>query len=125
MPQEPKIRFTGRSDPVIRIKGIDKVIKLDLEKHKDLLERSKLELDSYRESVSHLIKRKKHYKSLLNGSKYSDEALRESMGMIAVDIRAMSDKVKLSQDAIDHHTLIVDTLSRQLDDYNKTGGICH
>lgn len=125
MPQEPQIPSMDRKEPVVRIKGMDKVIKLDLEKHKDLVKRSKLELDSYRESVSHLVKRKKHYKSLINGGKYNDESLRESMKMIAIDIQAMSNKVKLSQDAIDHHTLIVDTLTTQLDDYYKTGGICH
>ena len=105
-------------EPKIIIEGIDVVIKRDLAKHQILLERSKLELTSYRQARSHEIKKKKHYKGLIGGGKYDDDALRKSMKDIAINIRHMSDKEKLSKDAIEHHTLIVDTLTQQLDDYN-------
>ena len=40
------------------------------------------------------------------------------MDDIAVNIRHMSDKVKLTEDAIAHHSLIVDKLTEQLDNHN-------
>ena len=103
----------------IVIKGMEVIIKRDLEKHKALLERSNMDMLSFKGAVSHEIKKKKYYKSLLGGGKYDDEALATSMDMIAINIRHLSDKVKLSQDAIDHHRLIVDTLTKQLEDQNE------
>lgn len=106
-------------EPLIVIKGLEDIIKKDLKKHKVLLERSKAELDAFKLAVSYQVKKKKHYKSLLGGGKYNDASLRESMTMIGVDLRHMSDKVKLAEEAIEHHKLIVDTLSAQLDDQYK------
>ena len=100
----------------IVIKGMEVIIKRDLEKHKALLERSNMDMLSFKGAVSHEIKKRKHYKSLLGGGKYDDEALRKSMDMIAINIRHLSDKVKISQDSIDHNRLIVDTLTKQLED---------
>ena len=111
--QELKIRSMEANQPLIVIDGFEKVIERDLEKHRLLLVQAKSELDAYRNSVSHQIKKKKFYGSLIGSGRYNDDSLRSSMTMIAVDIRHMSDKVKLSQDAIEHHTLIVDTLVKQ------------
>ena len=108
-----------KNQKAIRIKGIDKVIKRDLGKHKEMLQRAKLSLLSFRESVSHLIKKKKHYLSLIGEGKFNDDSLRESITMINIDIRAMGDKVKLTNEEIDHHVLIVDTLTEQLEEYYK------
>lgn len=107
------------STPHIHIEGLDKVIRLDLEKHKGLLEREKVNLLSYREAVSHQVRKKKHYRSLVGQGEYDDAALEKSIGMINVDIRQLSDKVKLTNEAIEHHTLIVDTLTVQLQDYEE------
>jgi hypothetical protein len=107
------------NEPVVFIRGIDKVIRKDLEKHKTLLARTKVELHAYREARSHEVKKRKHYSSLIGGEKYDDKALRESMGDIAINIRHMSDKVKLAQKTIEHHTEIVDTLTQQLADYDQ------
>ena len=114
--QELRIQFMEAN---IVIKGIEKVIERDLEKHKILLDRSKLEMLSFKKAVSHEIKKKKYYKSLIGDSKFDDVALNESMGMIAVNIRHLSDSVKVSQDSIDHHALIVDDLTQQLEDQYK------
>lgn len=103
----------------IYIQGIDVVIKKDLKHHKTLLDRSQLELQTYHQALSHEIKKKKHYLSLIGGGKYNDDSLRKSVDGINVNIKHMSDKVKLTQDAIAHHTLIVDTLAKQLEDYNN------
>lgn len=119
MQQESKTQCTNNDVPRVIIEGIDKVIKLDLSKHQELLEQAKLSALSYRESVSHLVKRKKHYSALLKAGQYNKEAMEKSIEMIGVDVRALSDKVKLANESIEHETLIVDTLSEQLDDYYK------
>ena len=108
-----------RKEPEIVIEGIEEVIKNDLKKHQGILERSKLELISYKNARSHEIKKKKHYKSLIGGEKYNDGALKNSMDQIAVNIRHMSDKVGLTEEAIKHHTGIVDTLTEQLENQYK------
>ena len=105
--------------PKIVIEGIDVVIKRDLDKHESLLERSKLELLSFREARSHEIKKKKHYQKLIDDGKYNKDAMTRSIADININIRHMSDKCKLSRDAIDHHQLIVKTLTGQLEQYNK------
>jgi len=117
---ESKTPYMQDSDgPQVIILGIDKVIKRDLGKHKELLEQCKVTLLTYREAVSHQVKKKKHYASLIGGEKFDDGSLRVSISMINIDIRAMSDKVKLTEDEIKHHTLIVDTLTEQLADYQR------
>ena len=105
------------SNPTIFIKGIDKILKTDLNKHQVILTRCKLELGAYREAVSHEVKKKRYYKSLLGEGKFNDSALQKSMDTIVINIRHMSDKVKITQDSVNHHSLIVDTLTLQLDDY--------
>lgn len=113
----------ARKAPKIVIRGIDKVIKRDLGKHRELLQQSKLSLLSFREAVSHQIKKKKHYLSLIGEGKFNDDSLRESVDTINVDIRAMSDKAKLADEEISHHTLIVDTLANQLKEYYENNGL--
>ena len=119
MQLELRIQSTVAKEPVIVIDGLEKVIKKDLEKHKVLLYQSKMDLVAFKESVSYHVKKKKYYKSLVGGGKFNDAALQKSMTMIGVDLRHMSDKVKLAEEAIAHHSLIVDTLTAQLADQNK------
>lgn len=109
----------SRPDPVIVIEGLDVVIELDLGKHQRLLDQAKLSLISFREGRAHAIKKKKHYAKQVGGGKYRDSSLRASMGMIATDIRHLSDKAGLAQQSIEHHTLIVDTLTEQLVQYRE------
>jgi hypothetical protein len=108
-----------RKEPEIVIEGIEKVIKKDLKKFQGILERDKLDLIAFRGARSHEIKKKKHYKNLIGGEKFNDDALRESMSQIAINIRHMSDKVMLTEKAIEHHTEIVDTLTKQLENQMK------
>ncbi len=112
--------MADKKDLTVRIKGIDKVIKKDLERHKQILVRTQDELQAFRQSVSYLIQRKKHFSALIGGDRYDDDALREAVKGINIDIRAMSDKVKLTLDALDHHGLIVDTLTAQLEEYYES-----
>ena len=104
------------SEPIVVIAGIEEIIERDLALHKDLLERTKTELLSFREARSHEIKKKKHYNKQVGGGKYNDEALRVDMNDIAINIRHMSDRCESAQKKIKHHQLIVDTLTQQLSD---------
>lgn len=106
------------NEPIIVVEGLEKVIEKDLERHKVLLDRSNQEKQAYQKAKSHEIKRKRYYLSLIGGDKYDDDALRESVRQINQNINHLEQKVKLSKDAIEHHKLIVDTLSAQLKDHN-------
>ena len=108
-----------RIEPEVFIEGIDVVIKLDLGKHKELLAQTQVELHSFCEARDHESARKRHYYRLIGSGEYSDTALMRSVKDIRVNVRHLSDKAKLAQDKIDHHTLIVDTLTGQLKDYDK------
>ncbi len=103
----------------IVVEGMEEIIERDLEKHQVLLGQAKTELLSFKEARVHEIKRKKYYNSLIGGDKFDDDALRKSMEQSAVNIRHLSDKVKLATEKIEHHTLIVDTLAAQLKDQYK------
>ena len=106
--------MADNTEPTIVIEGVEEIIKRDLQKHRMLLERAQEELLRYREGRSHLVKRKKHYRNLVGNGQYDDEALQRSMEMIAIDIRQISDRCKVAEDSIQHHTFIVDTLTQQL-----------
>jgi len=108
-----------RIEPEIFIEGIDVVIKLDLGKHKELLTQTQAELLAFREARDHESARKRHYYRLIGGEKYDDDALLRSVKDIRINIQHLTDKAKLAQDKIEHHTLIVDTLTEQLQDYDK------
>lgn len=104
----------------IVIEGLEDVIKKDLEKHKLILEQTKSELDTYNQSVSHLVKRKKNYSGLKGGGKYNDKALTKSIAMIQIDITAISNKAKLAREKIEHTKVIVDTLTVNLENQYKS-----
>jgi hypothetical protein len=104
-----------RKTPQIVIEGMEKIIKRDLEKHKAILLKLPLDLQALEVARGHEVEKKRHYRSLIGGGKYNDEALKESIKQIKINIRQNSDKIKLTKDAIEHHTLIVNTLSEQLE----------
>lgn len=108
-----------RIEPEVFIEGIDDVIKLDLGKHKELLAQTRVDIDSFREAVAHESARKRHYHRLIGGGKYNDDALRASVKDIRINIRHLSDKVSQAVKKAEHHTLIVDTLTAQLKDYDR------
>lgn len=114
-----EVKNKRQNDPQVFIEGFEDLYERDIEKHKSLLERSTNELFSYRNAISYQVQKKKHYKSHLDKGKYNNDALRKSMQMINIDIGQLTNKVKLSQDAIDHHKLIVDTLVKQLSQYRQ------
>ena len=108
-----------RKDPEVFIEGIDVVIRLDLGKHKEMLAQAKTEKVSFQEARDHESARKRHDYRLIGKGKYDDDALLRSVKDIRINIRHLSDKVKLSDDKIEHETLIVDTLTAQLKEYDE------
>lgn len=110
---------TRREEPEVFIEGMDVVISLDLGKHKELLAQTQVELQSFREAREHESARKRHYYRLIGKGQYDDDALRKSVSDIRTNIRHLSDKVQLAEDKVAHHTLIVDTLTAQLEEYNR------
>ena len=114
-----------RIEPEIFLEGIDVVIKLDLGKHKELLTQTQVELQSFREAVLHESKRKRHYFRLIGGDKYDDKALEKSVEDIRINMRHLSDKVQISEEKIAHHSMIVDTLTEQLSEYNRKYASLH
>ncbi len=108
-----------RQDPEIFIEGIDVVIRLDLGKHKELLAQAQADVVSFRESVGHESAKKRHYYRLIGGGKYNDDALRSSVKDIRVNIRHLTDKAGKAEEKVEHHKLIVDTLTAQLQDYDR------
>jgi len=101
---------------MVVITGMKEIIERDLEKHKVLLERTQIELQSFRVARSHEIKKKKHYNGLVGGGKYDDDALETAIIQSATNIRHMSDKCTASEEKIKHHQLIIDTLTQQVGD---------
>ena len=99
--------------PII-IEGMEDVIERDLAKHKAYLERAVIDKATFVVARSHEIKRKRHYRDQIGGGKFNDESLKTAINDIVINIRHFSDKVKLADDSIAHHTHIVDTLTEQL-----------
>lgn len=107
-----------REDPQVFIEGIDEVIKLDLAKHKELLRQTKGDLDAYVEAANHESKRKRYYYRLIGKGKFDDDSLRQSVKDIRINIRHLTDKVDAAKEKMRHHQLIIDTLTKQLQEYN-------
>lgn len=109
-----------REDPALFVEGMDVVINLDLGKHKELLAQTQTELLSFREAVDHESARKRYYYRLIGSGDFNDDALKRSVEDIRINIRHLSDKVMAAEEKIKHHALIVDTLTAQLAEYNRS-----
>ena len=112
-------------EPWMFIEGIDKVIRLDLGKHKALLIQEQANMQSYRAAVAHSIAKKKHYVKEKKGGKFDDASMDIAIGQINTNTRHLSDKVKLTYDAISHHTEIVDSLTAQLAQYEIANAVAN
>ena len=108
-----------RKEVEIFIEGVDVIIRLDLGKHKEMLAQSNADIVSFRDAATHESKRKKHYYRLIGGGKYDDDALRRSVKDIRQNINHLTGKADQAKKKSEHHTLIVDTLTAQLQDYDK------
>jgi chromosome segregation ATPase len=108
-----------RVEPEVFIEGVDVIIRLDLGKHKEMLTQTTTEMHSFREAAAHESKRKRHYYRLIGGGKYDDDALERSVVQIRQNIVHLTRKAEAAQEKIEHHTLIVDTLTANLEKYER------
>ena len=102
------------------ISGMEDIIKRDLDKHKAILKKTKEEYAVFRESVSYLIKRKRHYIEQKKTGKYNDESMQVSIDKLNIEIRKMSDKSDLANKKIKFEDNIVKNLILQLDNQLKS-----
>jgi chromosome segregation ATPase len=109
----------GEATPFIVIEGLEEATKRDLAKHTALIARTRAEIASYRAARSQEVRKKRNYRSLIGGGKYNDDALRASIKDINVNIRHMSDRADQAEQKLEHHQLIVDTLTKQLEDHEE------
>lgn len=113
----------ARADPQIVIEGMEEILERDLAKHEGTVENAQRELEAYREGRAYEVRKKKHYRSLVNAGKYDQKAMESAIEQIDINLRHMADKVKLSKERIAHHQEIVDKLKEEL--ANQYRGLKH
>lgn len=116
--KRPARKIDRSSDPLIVIEGMEDIIQKDLDSHKIILERTKLELLSWRQAVSSEVKKKRHYRDLIGSGKYDDDALIASRTQMGVNITHLQNKCSAAEEKIKFETIIVDTLTEQLKTQN-------
>ena len=109
--------LTERGD--IFVEGIDTIIRRDLEKHKSLLEMNNLNIQALQGTRSSEIARKQFYGEQKGKRKYRDEDMDIAIGQMNKNIVQLSIRIKLTEDMRKENTHIIDTLTQQLEDYNK------
>jgi hypothetical protein len=99
--------------------GIDIIIKRDLDKHKDLLEGNILSIQSLQRARSNEIARKRFYGEQKGKRRYRDDAMDKAIEQMNKNIGHLSIQIKLTEGRRDRNTFIVDTLTKQLEEYNN------
>jgi len=112
----PRKKKTARTDPDIVFEGMEEILERDLSKHKGILQQTKLEMDAYSDARSYEVRKKRHYKSLVNAGKYDQKAMEEAIAQIDINLRHMVDKKKLCVEKIAHHEEIISKLEEELAD---------
>lgn len=111
---------TNGTTPEIVVEGLEDIIERDRLKHLQLRDRTHQELQAFRAARSHEIKKKKFYVAHQDDKKYDKRAMRRAIKDINTNIRHWSDKCSQSDEKLAHHTLIVDTLTKQLAEQNMS-----
>lgn len=119
----PRKRKTARDDPEIVLEGMEEILERDLAKHKGILQQTKLEMDAYSDARSYEVRKKRHYRSLVNEGKYDRESMEAAIAQIDINLRHMLDKKKLSLEKIAHHEEIISKLEEELS--NQYRGLKH
>tara|TARA_R110000772_G_C13310328_1_gene440486 strand:+ start:3388 stop:3738 length:351 start_codon:yes stop_codon:yes gene_type:complete len=101
------------------VEGLDVIIKRDLDKHKFLLNKNNLDLQAIETARSHEISRKKFYTTQKGKRNYNDEAMEKAIAQMNDNIGLYSIQVKSIKESRTFNTNIVDTLTKQLEDYYK------
>ena len=103
----------------IVIEGIDVIIQRDLDKHKSLLDKNNIDLQSIHAARSNEISRKKYYNSQKGKRNYSDDAMDTAIEQMRNNIARYSHQLDQLREDLKFNTNIVDTLTIQLDNYHK------
>ena len=101
------------------VEGLREVFEKDIVKHQGLLEQSILDMQAFERGRNHAVKQKQHYRSLIGGGKYNDEALERAIVGININIQHLENKIASAKEKRDFEKNIVDTLTNQLREYNK------
>ena len=103
----------------IFVEGIDVIIRRDLDKHKAILEMNVMDIQAFQKSRSSEIERKRFYGEQKGKRRYRDDAMDEAIEQMNKNIGHLSIRIKFAEELRDQNTIIVDTLTKQLEDYNK------
>ena len=101
------------------IEGIDVIIRRDLDKHKSLLERDNMNILAFEEARNSEIQRKRFYVGQKGKRNFNDEAMDTAITQMRVNIEHLSGRIKITKELRAQNTQIVDTLTKQLDEYYK------
>jgi len=108
-----------RKDPQIVIEGIEDVLEMDLAKNKGIVVQAEVELDAFRIAREHEKRKKSHWSTLIGGEKYNDTSLGQAVKQCEINMRHLSDKMKLARERIAHHSEIVQRLEAELKNQYK------
>ena len=101
------------------VEGINVIIKRDLDKHKSLLERDILNINHFQETRNSEIQRKKFYAEQKGKRNYDDAKMDEAILQMNKNIAHLSARIDITRKLKEQNTLIVDTLTKQLEQYYK------
>ena len=101
----------------IFIEGLDVIIRRDLNKHKSLLEVNILNIHSLQATRASEIDRKRFYGEQKGKRRYRDDEMDKAIEQMNKNIAHLSIKIKFTKDQRDQNTIIVDTLTEQLNGY--------
>lgn len=100
------------------VEGIDVIIKRDLEKHTSLLEHNILDIQAFQGARSSEIAKKQFYGEQKGKRKYRDADMDIAIEQMNTNINHLSKQITFTEDQKKFNTNIVDTLTKQLEDYN-------
>ena len=103
----------------IFVEGIDVIIRRDLEKHTALLEQNNINIQHFRDAQSNEIKKKQFYGEQKGKRKYRDADMDKAISQMNINIKHISNRIKIAEELKKENTVIVDTLTEQLKDYDK------
>lgn len=108
------VRDWENEDPFVVVEGIENKMEQDLLKHRSLIGQSRRDKVAWKEALSHEVAKKRHYKTLIGGGKYNDEALETAREQMNINIRHFQDKVEGAEKKIEWHKNIVKKLETDL-----------
>lgn len=100
------------------VEGIDVIIRRDLEKHKSLLEQNILDIQAFQRTRASEIGRKRFYGEQKGKKRYRDEEMDKAIQQMNNNIEHLSERIKFTENLKKENTVIVDTLTEQLIEYD-------